>query len=93
MSKQIRIKAKDSIDEAILAIVSSTSVEDLPFNPPLEMRWPIGPREQSERAMVLLRAGYQALLEKYPGSEPDQVELSPKPVVNNEAEEAEEGWA
>jgi hypothetical protein len=52
---------------------------ELPFELPFTVHWPKGARRVSARALLLMFAGYQHLLEKYPklNSQPAAVSLEP----------------
>ena len=59
----------EPIEKKVLEIINIQDRDDLPFDLPIEMGWPVGERKKSARAMVLIKAGYGAMLKKYPRGE------------------------
>lgn len=77
----------DDYEQSIISVINKTERCELPFNLPPEVKWPSKPRQKNDRAMLLLRAGYAALQEKYTSKE-ESIEKSEE--KSNPA--AQEGW-
>ena len=97
MSKELetlrwQTKSLDSYEKEIFKAINTTDSDHLPFKLPREIRWPIGVKDKSDRAMILLRAGYEALKEKYPFKEVlSENAPHPKKDVKTGANELD-GW-
>ncbi len=77
--------ARTNISPQLQALIDLLDEKtELPFELPFTMHWPHGARRVSARAILLMLAGYQHLLEKYPKT----ANATPTPPALESAEPA-----
>jgi hypothetical protein len=89
MRKQITMETEkmDSLELQIIEAIETSDRDKLPFDLPPEVRWPAGSKEKSARAMLLMRVGYQTILEKYSS------QISVPPTKAESESESLKGWS
>ena len=80
-------KCLDEDEMSIIEAINTADKKDLPFDLPAEVKWPSKGRSKNDRAMLLLRAGFESLKLKY------QRKNQAKPEERHDDQLKQDGWA
>ena len=81
-------KCLDEDEMSIIDAINTANKKDLPFDLPAEVKWPSKGRSKNDRAMLILRAGFESLKLKYQRKS----QIKPEEGENNK-QLKDDGWA